>query len=85
MRKFKQFAEAKKPGKGNAKIKIDWDHGKPDRGDVGDWKDLGVHYVKSDRSSMTIEGSKENLVTWLWDYYGWDMKDIEREYKELFR
>ena len=77
--------EAKKPGKGEATIKVDWDHGKPNPSDERDWADLGVYLVKAKRNELELEGKKENLVTWLWDFYGWDMKDIEREYKELFR
>jgi hypothetical protein len=77
--------EAKKPGKGEATIEVTWDHGKPNPGDVRDWADLGVYLVKAKRNELELEGKKENLVTWLWDFYGWDMKDIEREYKELFR
>ena len=82
---MENLEEAKKPGKGEAKIEVTWDHGKPDRGDVEDWSDLGVYLVKVKRNELELEGEKENLVTWLWDFYGWDMKDIEREYKELFR
>ena len=85
MRAFKQFAEAKRPGKGSAKITIDWDHGRPDPGDVQDWRGQGVHLVKAKRNELEIEGDKEDLITWLWDVYGWDMKDIEREYKELYK
>ena len=77
--------EAKRPGKGSAKITIDWDHGRPDPGDVRDWRDQGVYVVKAKRNELEIEGDKEDLITWLWDVYGWDMKDIEREYKELYR
>jgi len=77
--------EAKKPGKGEATIKVDWDHGKPNPSDERDWADLGVYLVKAKRNELVLDGEKENLVTWLWDFYGWDMKDIEREYKELFR
>ena len=86
MKLFKQLIrEAKRPGKGSAKITIDWDHGRPDPGDVHDWRDQGVHLVKVKRNELEIEGDKEDLITWLWDVYGWDMKDIEREYKELYK
>ena len=85
MKGFKQFAEAKRPGKGSAKITITWDHGRPDPGDVHDWRDQGVDVVKVKRNELEIEGDKEDLITWLWDVYGWDMKDIEREYKELYK
>ena len=83
---FKQhITEAKKPGKGESEITVDWDHGKPSPSDVRDWSEEGVYLVKAKRNALVLEGEKEHLVNWLEVYYGWDQKDIEREYPGLFR
>ena len=76
--------EAKRAGKGNAKVDIDWIGDRKLAGEVK--KKYKVTVKPTGRSTADVSGKKEEIVKMMLDpnIMGWDQGDLEDLFPELF-